>query len=100
MGVDVDMEEEATGILGMSLGTAAVTYLIIGFVLATLYRALTNYNDKKHLVKPNSRDPFDVAVDTLLGVLLWPLFALLFGGYGLIWLLGKFWSRVGWWSGK
>lgn len=96
----VDMEEEATGVLGMSLGTAAVTYLIIGFVLATLYRAFVNYDDKRHQVKPSSLDPIDVGTNTLLGVLLWPLFTLLMGGSGLIWLLGKFWSRIGWWSGK
>ena len=100
MGVDVDMEEEATEILGMSRGTAAVTYLIIGFVLAMLYRALKNYGDKKRRVKPSDRDPIDVGTDTLLGVLLWPLFVILFGGAGFILLLGKFWSRVGWWSRK
>ena len=94
------MEEEATEVLGMSLGTAAVTYLIIGFVLATLWRAWVNYGDKKLKVKPSSQDPIDVGTNTLLGVLLWPLFAFLIGGAGFIWLIGMFWSKVGWWSRK
>ena len=94
------MEEEATGILEMSVGAMAVTYLVIGFVLATLYRAWLNYDDKKHNVKSNSQDPIDVATNTLLGVILWPACAILMCGAGCILLLGKFWSRIGWWSRK